>query len=286
MELEIITPTPIVLESGEEISSAEIPNLPAEKITSGTLNPARLPESVVLDDELEAAITVHQQASDPHPQYATDSDLAAHATGTGVGGHLPGAGITNSHVAPGAAIAWDKLNKTGAVPGDVGAAASAHTHTGLPYVGIAAPSSPAVGDRWLDTGDRLTWFWNGSYWLSEEIFPARLTSASSSIAIESSYNLYLLKFVIGALTGATHDSSNYWSLNLTRRSTSTNTTIATISTQAIAANTPFTLSLSFNLHLDVTALSILYFRITASLTGSPSGMSETAYLVLYRLAKP
>jgi hypothetical protein len=46
----------------------------------------------------------------------------------GVAGVVPTTGITNAMVSSTADIAWTKVSKTGAVPGDVGAAAASHSH--------------------------------------------------------------------------------------------------------------------------------------------------------------
>jgi hypothetical protein len=47
----------------------------------------------------------------------------SHAAGTGNGSHIPTTGIANANVASNAAIAWAKINKSGAVPADIGAIA-------------------------------------------------------------------------------------------------------------------------------------------------------------------
>jgi hypothetical protein len=66
--------------------------------------------------------------------------------------------ITNLEVANGAAIAWSKINKAGAVAGDIGAAPAGHTHqlSGLGDVLITAPTVgqvlayDAVNGRWIN----------------------------------------------------------------------------------------------------------------------------------------
>ena len=61
--------------------------------------------------------------------------------------------VTNAKVSESAAIAWSKVSKTGAVPGDVGAAATSHNHsaasitTGTLSIAFSArqnPSSPSL----------------------------------------------------------------------------------------------------------------------------------------------
>ena len=73
-------------------------------------------------------------------------------------GSLGFAQITNLEIANGAAIAWSKISKAGAVAGDVGAAPASHTHplSGLSDVLITAPTVgqvlayDAVNGRWIN----------------------------------------------------------------------------------------------------------------------------------------
>ena len=52
-------------------------------------------------------------------------DLPTHIATIGNGAHIPAGGIVNAQVDPAAAIAWTKLNKSGALPADVGCGTAA-----------------------------------------------------------------------------------------------------------------------------------------------------------------
>jgi hypothetical protein len=132
IELELTPPAPILVEVtqlGDEVQQALAgkANLAhSHPISSVTGLQQALDQK---DTMIDGAMTAHLNALDPHPQYTTAAELAAHATGTGAGGHLPGDGITNAHVSSAAAIAWSKIDKSGATAAQVGAAASNHTHS-------------------------------------------------------------------------------------------------------------------------------------------------------------
>jgi hypothetical protein len=55
------------------------------------------------------------------PVGTADAAVANHASQRGNGTHIPTGGIANANVASSAAIAWDKISKVGATPGDIGA---------------------------------------------------------------------------------------------------------------------------------------------------------------------
>jgi hypothetical protein len=66
------------------------------------------------------------------PSYLSDliDNLTITVQATGEVLEVGSDSITNDHINSAAAIAWSKIDKTGAVPGDVGAAAAAHNHAG------------------------------------------------------------------------------------------------------------------------------------------------------------
>lgn len=154
-----------------------------------------------------------------------------------------------------------------------------------------------TGDRYLDTSDRLTWFWNGAYWLSEEIFLVRTSFAGGATItggwghhqINQSYNLFLLDFGYGGQLASPQDGSNYWDIRIERgNSAAAHTVLATINTASpvISAATGVSLSSSLNLHLDVSALGSLYIRGAVYKTLSPGNLTQGVITTRYRLAKP
>lgn len=51
--------------------------------------------------------------------FEIDSQIDSHANLTGTGSHIPTGGVTNAHVSTSAAIAWNKINKSGSSVSDI-----------------------------------------------------------------------------------------------------------------------------------------------------------------------
>lgn len=150
-----------------------------------------------------------------------------------------------------------------------------------------------VGDRWLDTSDRLWWFWNGVYWLSEDQPPAIFgTNALTNLAqyglmpINPNYNLFLQSYRIAGTTGATNNTSSFWGVSLVRRAATASNTLSSLFTNNSNASETFRLSADLNQHLDVSAISVLSLLVFVQQFGTPSNISGLAVTVTYRLAKP
>lgn len=86
---------------------------------------------------------------------ALTADLTNHVSVEGLAGHIPSGGIVDAHVASTAAIAWSKLDKSGAVASDVGAEPAdpslaktnqVHTWTGAQtFNGAVSVPHPTLG---------------------------------------------------------------------------------------------------------------------------------------------
>lgn len=183
------------------------------------------------------AVTAHEQATDPHAQYATDSDLASHTSNSAI--HVPAGGISNNQIAAGAAIDWSKINKSGAAASDVGAATSSHTHAGLSATGSTPPVNPAVGDRWLETSGNLTrygwsWEWTGAYWRSPEFrtyaFSALSATSILRFAVDQLLNIVPSFMEFEAFVSSANDSSNYWIFQVEQRNATETQTVISLST--------------------------------------------------------
>lgn len=145
VDLEIIEPAPIVVQVSE--LSEEFHEALAGKANLNHTHPLNTIQGLTQaladkDVMIDGAMQTHLAASDPHPQYSKDTDLAAHVTN--LAAHLPTAGVSNAQIADDAAIAWGKISKTGAVAADVGAAPSSHTHTADQISGLVSSSFPGT----------------------------------------------------------------------------------------------------------------------------------------------
>lgn len=307
---EIIIPLTdrIEIDPDRQIKEAHLPVVPAEKI-SGVLRPAQIPllpaskigGALTLDQlpfgmvqtaDLNSAIQLHKQEIDPHPQYAKDADLAAHASDQEL--HLHEGAIGNAEVATDAAIDWGKISKSGAVAADVGAAASAHTHTSLVVESATAPLNPVLRQRWRDTTDNLVWWWDNQYWRSEQIFPVRTSVTAFSATVGNGflpapkkYNLYYLYLTVSATTVGTLDGTNNWSIDIRREG---DTTVAWVSEASIVfnagvANDNLNTSIDLNLHRDVAATGMRHLRVAAVRAGAAPNLNNPSVELFYQLVK-
>ncbi len=136
-ELSVFIPKELAVTPETLISEQQLPLIPADRLR-GIIHPDRLPFLVARQEDIEHAIALHEDAIDPHPQYAKDSDLATHASDQTL--HLHDGAIANAQVAANAAIDWSKIDKTGAAAADVGATSALHAldqSIHLPATGIS-----------------------------------------------------------------------------------------------------------------------------------------------------
>ena len=113
-EFVIDIPERIVFDGSTMKERLDIPVVPAEKIT-GVLHPGQIPTGIIPGleglaefqdalDSLGNRISALEEAD-----LIPGSEFDSHLEAVGNGGHIPLFGLTNSHIAPGAAIAPNKL---------------------------------------------------------------------------------------------------------------------------------------------------------------------------------
>lgn len=303
-ELSVHIPRELAVTAESVISEQQLPLIPADRLR-GTIHPDRLPFLAARITDVDNAIEMHEGAIDPHVQYAKDADLAAHASDQEL--HLHEGAIGNAEVAATAAIAWSKISKAGAVAADVGA---------MPALGTidqqAGSSKPTlrttgaalqIGDRWLDTSERSWYFWNGNYWLSEQIFLISLGWTGSSVAtgvgmlaFNPAANLWLIDWRFSALLNGPNDSTNYWTARLERYSEDDAEYSGSVSLSSgwDTRNTGVLISgqerarifaETFNSHLDVQSLNERLLRVAVYKTGNAGLLKNWAVNLRYRLVK-
>lgn len=151
-------------------------------------------------------------------------------------------------------------------------------------------SALQAGDRWLDTTERLWFYWNGTYWLSEQIYaplvqePTSITGATLTypiLPISSAYDIYLLDYRVSG-NGGSHDGSNYYTIFLSRVSSAL---AVTNIDSIVSASGGFNSKNDLNTHLDVSALDALFLSVRAVRTGTTPTLGSFAATIRYRLAK-
>ncbi|MEW6499218.1 MAG: hypothetical protein AB1589_43055 [Cyanobacteriota bacterium] len=171
---------------------------------------------------------------------------------------------------------------------------------------VSKPASPITGDTWDELASDgswvCDWFWNGSHWLSRQIFTftgismgttgTDLVSASGSAGMASpqtvpaAYNLFLLNFSAATYVNSPNNSTNYWTVGVSRRSAlNVITTIGSFTTQTDAPTTRITKVIPLNLLINLATQDVKLFRVDFTLTGAPGTLQIVSHLN-YRWARP
>lgn len=150
------------------------------------------------------------------------------------------------------------------------------------------PENPRLNQYWIEISSGglflNEWFWNGTYWLSSEVFAGiyhqslviSVTGVIAHIVFEDfGHNVWLLSNRVKMVLGTTNDSLNYWSFVFRRSNGTTHTTIPStqISTITSAPNSHVRLVSNINSHVDVTDLKVVFFRSEAVKVGNPSNVT-------------
>jgi hypothetical protein len=154
--------------------------------------------------------------------------------------------------------------------------------------GTSFPASKATGDRYWRTDLGLEYYWDGTRWVTTQLFTfsfARSTSTdgSDSTPVQRSatwgtlYDMYLLNWVQSWYVVTTNDGSKYWTLTLAEGDTGT--TISSFTTAAGSANTWTTVTTAVNAVFSNDKTTIQY---NAAKTSTP-GVLVSSALVSYRL---
>jgi hypothetical protein len=150
--------------------------------------------------------------------------------------------------------------------------------------GSSNPATPSTDDRnfriFTGTGDRDT-YWNGSYWVTTDlksvsmINDAAYTAVSVTaskvgrVAHHGDLDWWLGRFAAAVFIGSPSDASNFWTLQLNYITAgNTSTTVASLTTAAIAANVWN--RVATNTFSPVTAPATAFMlEVIANKTGSP-----------------
>jgi hypothetical protein len=157
-----------------------------------------------------------------------------------------------------------------------------------------APSSPSLNMRWLDTTDRLTWYWDGSHWLSEQIYTASGGSVSQSatngvglLSLTPTYNVRLLDFSFSGQinpTGSYNSTTDYWDFALSRLNSNNTADIEhTFSGKSLSLNQMFRFATTLNMQRS--AQSIYGFQSRWNRFGNAASLIRPGATLTYRLTK-
>lgn len=161
----------------------------------------------------------------------------------------------------------------------------------------AAPASPTADDLWYETDTNIWWFWNGTYWLSCNMFEVRknftgvtgITNLSIMPQNDQAvaYDFFLVDLGMVTYVATTNDGSNYWTVSLQRTDASEGTlvTLGSMTTASDAINTWVQEKLALDTFLDTSALGgdLTTLRFRAALTSTPGALTADVVLT-YRWA--
>jgi hypothetical protein len=149
-------------------------------------------------------------------------------------------------------------------------------------------------DLWYETDTNILWFWNGTYWLSTQLFTENFSisgaAASATLSHHSiepmatQHDLFLVDLNASMYVATTNTGSAYWSIEW-RRVTAAygQVALASLNTTAIAADTFTVIKTAVNTHLDLSAVDAKMFAVTAVKTSTP-GEVYIGGSFTYRLA--
>lgn len=167
------------------------------------------------------------------------------------------------------------------------------------YRGVAPyPYTPAKGDTWeeLDNSDNWieSWFWNGNYWLSSQLYEFSACNTLSSVfsstslafryPVDSNYNIFIIQLLTRVILNGASTATNYWRFFVSYTTTLFTVSIAEHNSILVPANSERLIVTGVNLHFDVLSLQILGLRIGETRTGGTVQRQSTTK-VEYRKAR-
>lgn len=158
--------------------------------------------------------------------------------------------------------------------------------------GTAFPGSPASGDQFYRTDRNLLYYYDGTRWLTTDLYiasptpgdagatPYSATGTHGYFAPDPTYGMYLVAFQGTTGVFGTNDGSNYWTLELHRRNAAnTNTSITTYNTAADTASNWVSHNQAIGAVLDASAKLLLFVHTK---TSGPANLYISSRLA-YRL---
>ena len=162
-------------------------------------------------------------------------------------------------------------------------------------------SALAVRDRWYKTNDGTEWFWNGTYWLSNQQYPTYFWNNGSSIISNRSVggsasfapcsieltNIFVESLVFFGYVATTNDVSNNWSIQVSCLRTAAALFVCppTLITNTVwgAGTTVALAKLTINTFVDSLGSSVQSFGFTLTKNASPGNITIGGAGLLFRM---
>jgi hypothetical protein len=154
--------------------------------------------------------------------------------------------------------------------------------------GTAFPSSPQTGYRFFRSDLGYECFYDGSQWLTCQVFEARMMALTATVTGENNaagtqivphltdYGLYLLRWEVIAFVLTTNSGANYWTMRLRGAGA---TTLASTDSSAQAPGVAWRATItSFSNHAAYD-----YYNVRTEITAGAPGSLTWRWAARYRL---
>jgi hypothetical protein len=155
------------------------------------------------------------------------------------------------------------------------------------------------GDHWYDTNNQWWCYWDGTRWLTQQIYQNSSIIAATNLTATARYgilriptatfSLAIIDFQVSVARAATQDTTtNYWTVTLERLTATQAVTIsATINLNTNLASGGDCVNGTVGINtVFSTASSIALWRVGWNKLGTAGGLSQGTAMVRYRLAYP
>lgn len=161
---------------------------------------------------------------------------------------------------------------------------------GIP-AGTSFPGSPSSNDLFYRTDRDLLYFYDGTQWLTVNLFEAQLfqeqlagqsaTGTAGYWAVDSTYGMYLVDVCCSLFVNGTNSGTSFWTLAIARgNSANSYTDIATADTSADAGSTWLRKTLAINAVLDSTARVLRWRPVKTSTPGNLHAPATLRYRLI------
>lgn len=157
-----------------------------------------------------------------------------------------------------------------------------------PHVGSAPPNILYIGRVWHEITSAglyiCSWIWNGTYWLSLQIFAHHFTTALvTTVAnviypLDPGFNIFLTNAIATIQSNVLATATTNWGWSVARiNSAGTATTIATANNIGQAANAWQTFKTTINQHVNLATVGAVGLRLLETRTGTISKAGSVGF---------
>jgi hypothetical protein len=161
-----------------------------------------------------------------------------------------------------------------------------------PHIDAIAPTDLYVGRTWIEptASGGETWIWNGTYWLSSQVYKESINTTSGNTTysmvfdLDPAYNIFFLNAIATINCTVAATATINWSWNIARiNSTGAASTLVSGNNIGQAATTWQTFKNTANVHVNLAATGAVGLRYLDTRTGNISKAGTISFC--YRKAR-